>query len=72
MNFYQARISTGLHAYERYLKHIIGYKASSKAKKKATALIRSEGPMPLETAKMREVNLADELRLQRKGVHGGY
>ena len=63
---------TGLHPYERYLNHILGYKASSKAKKKATALIRFEGPMPSEAAKLREVTLAEELRLKGMDVHGGH
>lgn len=62
---------TGLHPYERYLNHILGQKASSKAKKKATALIRFEGPMPSEAARLREVTLAEELRLKGMDVHGG-
>ena len=55
---------TGLHPYERHLNHSIGYKASSKAKKRAKALICFEGPMPSEAAKLREVALANELRLK--------
>ena len=63
---------TGLHPHERYLNHIIGYKASSRAKKFATALISFEGPMPYETAKMYEPQLADELREKGFNIHGGH
>ena len=63
---------TGLHPHERYLNHIIGYKASSRAKKFATALISFEGPMPYETAKEYEPQLADELREKGFNIHGGH
>ena len=54
---------TGLHPYERYFIHIIGYKTTSKAKKKATALICFEGPMPSEVAS------ANELRQKAMDSH---
>jgi len=63
---------TGLHPHERYLNHIIGYKASSRAKRFATALISFEGPMPYELAKEREPGLANELQNKGFNVHGGY
>jgi hypothetical protein len=63
---------TGLHPHERYLNHIIGYKASSRAKKFATALISFEGPMPYETAKEYEPQVADELRQKGFNIHGGH
>ena len=63
---------TGLHPHERYLNHIIGYKASSRAKKFATALISFEGPMPYKTAKEYEPQLADELRQRGFIAHGGH
>ena len=63
---------TGLHPYERYLNHIIGYKASTRAKRFATALISFEGPMPYELAKEREPELANELRDKGFNVHGGH
>ena len=63
---------TGLHPHERYLNHIIGYKASTRAKRFATALISFEGPMPSELAKEREPELANELRDKGFNVHGGH
>ena len=63
---------TGLHPHERYLNHIIGYKASSRAKRFTTALICFEGPMAYELAKDREPELADELRVRGFNVHGGH
>jgi len=63
---------TGLHPHERYLNHIIGYKASSRPKKFATALISFEGPMTYEAAKEYEPQLADELRQKGFIVHGGH
>ena len=62
---------TGLHPHERYLNHIIGYKASFRAKKFATALISFEGPMPFKTAKEYEPQLADKLRQEGFIVYGG-
>ena len=63
---------TGLHPHHRYLNHIIGHKASSRARKYATALIHIEGPMKYELAVKREAALADELRLLDYDVHGGH
>ena len=63
---------TGLHPHERYLNHIIGYKASSRAKKFATALISFEGPMPYKTAKEYEPQVAKELTQKGFNVHGGH
>jgi predicted GIY-YIG superfamily endonuclease len=63
---------TGLHPYARYLNHVRGYKSSSHAKKRATALISYEGPMTQDAAKKREPALADELRDQGYVVYGGH
>ena len=63
---------TGLHPHHRYLNHIIGYKASSRAKKFATAMIGFEGPMQYDLAVKREANLASELRDLNFDVHGGH
>ena len=63
---------TGLHPHERYLNHIIGYKASFRAKKFATALISFEGPMPFKTAKEYEPQLAKELTQKGFNVHWGH
>lgn len=63
---------TGLHPYARYLNHLRGYKASSHAKKRATAMIKFEGPMPYEKAKLREPALAKELLDQGYIVYGGH
>jgi len=63
---------TGLHPHERYLNHIIGYKASSRPKKFATALISFEGPMPYKTAKEYEPQVAKELTQKGFNVHGGH
>lgn len=63
---------TGLHPHHRYLNHIIGYQASSRAKRYATALISFEGPMKYEMAVKREVAWANELRDLGYDVHGGH
>ena len=63
---------TGLHPHHRYLNHIIGYQAASRAKKYATALISFEGPMQHELAVKREVDWANELRELGYDVHGGH
>ena len=63
---------TGLHPHERYLNHIIGYQASSRVKRFATALIGFEGPMAYEIAQEREPELANELREKGFNVHGGH
>ena len=63
---------TGLHPHERYLNHIIGYKASSRPKRFATALISFEGPMPYKAAEVYEPQLAEELRQKGFIVHGGH
>jgi predicted GIY-YIG superfamily endonuclease len=63
---------TGLHPYARYLNHIRGYKSSSVAKSRATALLKFEGPMTSEKAVKREVSLAEELRAQNMIVYGGH
>ena len=63
---------TGLHPHHRYLNHIIGYKASSRPRKYATALISFEGPMKYEKAVKREVDWANELRELGYDVHGGH
>ena len=65
---------TGLHPYERYLKHIAGYKAAPMAqtKKYATALKFFEGPLTTrEAGKAREKQLAVELRSNGYLVGGG-
>jgi len=63
---------TGLHPLARYLNHLRGYKSSSVAKLRATALIGYEGPMTSNAAAERECALADELRLKGKLVYGGH
>lgn len=63
---------TGLHPYARYLNHLRGYKASSHAKKRATAMLKFEGPMPYEKARLREPALAQELRDNGYLVYGGH
>ena len=63
---------TGLHTHERYLNHIIGYKASSRTKWFATALITFEGPMEYNIAKKREPDLADKFQTAGFNVHGGH
>ena len=63
---------TGLHPYARYLNHIRGYKSSSVAKSRATALLKFEGPMSFEQASAREPELADKLRQQGLNVYGGH
>jgi len=63
---------TGLHPHHRYLNHIIGYKASSRPRKYATALISFEGPVTYERAVEREVDWANELRELNYDVHGGH
>ena len=63
---------TGLHPYARYLNHVRGYKSSSHARRRATALISYEGPMTQDAAKKREPELADELREQGYVVYGGH
>lgn len=63
---------TGLHPYARYLNHVRGYKSSSHARKRATALISFDGPMLHEAAKKREPKLADELRQKEFVVYGGH
>jgi predicted GIY-YIG superfamily endonuclease len=63
---------TGLHPYARYLNHIRGYKSSSVAKYRATALLTFEGPMTSEKAKAREPALAEEMRGQGFNVYGGH
>ena len=63
---------TGLHPYARYLNHIRGYKSSSVANSRATALLRFEGPMTSENAKAREPALAEEMRGQGINVYGGH
>lgn len=62
---------TGLHPYERYLNHILGYKSSSIAKKKATALIKYEGPMLYNDAVLREKNWFKEMVEEGCDAHGG-
>ena len=65
---------TSLHPYERYLKHIAGYKSAPKAKTKefATALISFEVLLgSRDAAKERETELAEELRKLGKDVKGG-
>ena len=61
---------TGHHPYRRYLNHIRGYKSSKHTKKRATALIAFEGPMPLDKAKKREPELGLELEQQGFKVYG--
>ncbi len=51
-DFYIGR--TGLHPYERYLNHLLGKYSSKHAKNYGTAMIEFEGPMKLETSKLRE------------------
>ena len=63
---------TGLHPLARYLNHIRGYKSSKAAKRRATALIRFEGPMEFEEAKNREPLLAEQMRDQGYIVYGGH
>ena len=63
---------TGLHPYERYLNHIRGYQSSRIAKAKATALITFEGPMDHKKAKIREPELAQELKNSGHTVDGGH
>lgn len=63
---------TGLHPYARYLNHIRGYKSSKHTKRRATALITFEGPMDAKEAKMREPELAEELREKDYIVYGGH
>ena len=63
---------TGLHPHHRYLNHIIGYQAASRAKNYATVLITFEGPMQHELAVKREVDWANELRELGYDVHGGH
>jgi predicted GIY-YIG superfamily endonuclease len=62
---------TGLHPYERYFNHIVGYKASSVAKKKVTALIAYEGPMLYDLAVSREKTWFNELVEKGYNAHGG-
>jgi len=52
---------TGLHPHERYLNHLWGYKSSATAKKRATAMVKFEGPVSYAEAKERETGLAEEL-----------
>ena len=62
---------TGLHPYERFLNHLIGYKSSKFAKKFATALIEFEGPMKYEIARdEREKGRANEYRAEGFEVEG--
>ena len=61
---------TGLHPYERYLNHIIGYKSSLYAKKYATAMMEFEGPMKNEIAIKREVSKGNEWRNKGYVVEG--
>jgi predicted GIY-YIG superfamily endonuclease len=63
---------TGLHPYARYLNHIRGYKSSTVAKSRATALLTFEGPMTSEKAKAREPALAEEMRGKGFNVYGGH
>ena len=66
---------TSLHPYERYLKHIAGYKSAPKAKTKkfATALIFFEVLLgSRDAAKERESELAEELIKLGKDVKGGH
>lgn len=63
---------TGLHPYARYLNHIRGYKSSSVAKSRATALLTFEGPMTYEKAKAREPALAEEMIGRGFNVYGGH
>ena len=62
---------TGLHPYERFLNHLIGYKSSKFAKRFATALIEFEGPMKYEIARdEREKGRANEYRAEGFEVEG--
>ena len=66
---------TSLHPYERYLKHIAGYKSAPKAqtKKFATALISFEVLLgSRDAAQGRETGLAEELIKLGKDVKGGH
>ena len=63
---------TGLHPYHRYFNHIRGYQASKIVKNQGTAMLRFEGPMTGEKAKVREPELAEELRRKGYDVHGGH
>jgi hypothetical protein len=63
---------TGLHPHERYLNHLIGYRAARRPKKFATSFIGFEGPMEYEKAKKREPELAQELRECGYKVWGGH
>jgi predicted GIY-YIG superfamily endonuclease len=63
---------TGKHPYARYLDHIRGYKSSRHTKRRATALIKFEGPMTYEAAQKREPELAGELRQSSHAVYGGH
>ena len=66
---------TSLHPYERYLKHIAGYKSAPKAQTKefATALISFEVLLDSrDAAKERETELAKELIKLGKDVKGGH
>ena len=51
---------TSLHPVQRYLQHVIGYKASSVAKRFATALIYFESDMTSQEASDRERSLHQE------------
>ena len=51
---------TGLHPVQRYLQHVTGYKASSVAKRFATALIYFESDMTSQEASDRERSLHQE------------
>jgi predicted GIY-YIG superfamily endonuclease len=63
---------TGLHPLARYLNHIRGYKSSSAARTRVTAILKFEGPMESKKAANREVSLADELRSAGMNVYGGH
>ena len=51
---------TGLHPVQRYLQHVTGYKASSVAKRFATALVYFESDMTSQEASDRERSLHQE------------
>lgn len=60
---------TGLNPYVRYLNHIRGYKSSKHARKRATALIGFEGPMPYEQSVAREKELAEKMKSDGLSVY---
>ena len=63
---------TGLHPVQRYLQHITGYKASSAAKRFATALIYFESGMDSSEALEREKSLYQEYVNKGYQAYGGH